>query len=147
MMKKIVCLALMTLFMSCNNSDDELDCSAVLCVQPSIFINLIDSETNENLVLQNNISNEDILILNKTETEQEFNIIESNGLLSIPKSLLTGSLDININSVHVAFVNYDTSIPETDTCCDSGNLINVSVTDKTFELDNNTVTIFYSTYL
>ncbi|GAL63139.1 hypothetical protein [Algibacter lectus] len=142
MMKKIVCLALMTLFMSCNNSDDELDCSAVLCVQPSIFINLIDSETNENLVLQNNISNEDILILNKTETEQEFNIIESNGLLSIPKSLLTGSLDININSVHVAFVNYDTSIPETDTCCDSGNLINVSVTDKTFELDNNTVTIF-----
>ncbi|GAL81386.1 hypothetical protein JCM19274_2462 [Algibacter lectus] len=108
---------------------------------------MIDSETNENLVLQNNISNEDILILNKTETEQEFNIIESNGLLSIPKSLLTGSLDININSVHVAFVNYDTSIPETDTCCDSGNLINVSVTDKTFELDNNTVTIFYSTYL
>ena len=141
-MKKIVCLALMTLFMSCNNNDDELDCSAVFCVQPSIFINLIDSETNENLILQNNISNEDILILNKTATEQEFNIIESNGLLSIPKSLLTGSLDININSVHVAFVNYDTSIPETDTCCDSGNLINVSVTDKTFELDNNTVTIF-----
>jgi hypothetical protein len=141
-MKKIVYLALISLFISCNNSDDKLNCSTVLCVQPSILINLIDSATNENLVLQNNISKEDILIQNETETEQAFSIIESNGFLSIPKSSLTGSLEININTVHVAVVNYDTSIPKIDTCCDSGNLIDVSVTDKTFELDNNTVTIF-----
>lgn len=128
--------------MSCNNSDDKLDCSTVLCVQPSILINLMDSETNENLVLQNNISLEDILIQNETATEEEFSILESNGFLSIPKSSLTGSLNININSTHVAVVNYDTSIPKTETCCDSGNLIDVSVTNKTFELDNNTVTIF-----
>ena len=142
MLKKISYLVLITLFISCNSSDDKPDCSAVLCAEPSILINLIDTETNKNMVSQNSISKENILIQNETETLLEFNIIESTGVLYIAKSTSAGTLEIKINAETAAIISYDTTTPETDECCDYGTLTNIEVTDKTFDLDNNTISIY-----
>ncbi|MDG1730433.1 MAG: hypothetical protein P8K68_01230 [Algibacter sp.] len=142
MIKKSTYLLLVILFIACKSDDGVPDCSTVLCVAPYLNINLVDNSTDENLILQDNITKENILINNTSENQVEFSIINSNGFLYVEKQNPTDTLEIQINSEIVAMVSYKTTAPQTDECCDFGNLIDVEVNDKTFEVDDNTVTIY-----
>ena len=143
MIKQLAYLTLITLFVSCNSNDDNPDCSAVLCAEPTIIINLIDSATNENIIIQNNISEDDIIISDTSETPLNLYISKSNGFLFISKRDEIAALDIELNSEVITSISYKTSAPSTNTCCDFGSLTDVIITENTYNIENNTITLYF----
>ncbi len=142
MIKKLAYFAMITLFICCKSDNDTPDCSAVTCIVPHFMINMINDTTKENFIIQNSLSEGNITIQDASENQIKFSIIESNGFLFIEKKNQSGALEIFINSEIVANVSYNTSLPKTNECCDFGDLMNVIVEGKTFEVENNLITIY-----
>ena len=84
MIKKIIYLAVITLFISCETNNAVPDCSAVLCSMPYVAINLVDKSTDSNYILQNSFNEENILIHNATNNI-EFHLEKTNGWLFVYK--------------------------------------------------------------
>jgi hypothetical protein len=91
--------------------------------------------------LQDNITEAAIMLKDASGNPFQFTIINSSGLLYIEKKGPSDFLEIRIDSELVTSLSYNTSKPNTNECCDFGNLIDVEVTDKTFSVEDNTVTI------
>ena len=142
MIKQFAYLALVSLFISCNSDDNQPDCSAVSCMEPTIIINLLDSATNENIIINNNIPEDAIIINDTSETPLNFYLSEPNGLLLISKRDAIATLDIRLNNEVISNISYKTSAPNTDACCDFGSLTDVIITEHTFDIENNTITIY-----
>lgn len=143
MIKKLAYFVIITLCICCKADDDGLpDCSTVSCAAPFILIDLVDNTTNENIILQDNITDATIIIRDASENQFEFTIIKATGLLYIEKKSTSDFLEILIDSEIIASVSYNTSTPNTNECCDFGDLIDVEVNDKTFKVEENTVTIY-----
>ena len=142
MKKTLTYLLILTFFISCKTDDSIPDCSAVLCAAPVITINLIDATTNENIIIQDNISVESIIIKNNLENEVEFHIFETNSTLYVQRQNLIDTLEIQIDSEIVATISYNTSEPKTDECCDFGIITNVTVEGLSYDVENNLITIY-----
>lgn len=142
MIKKIAYFISIIFIISCKSDDGMPDCSAVLCAEPAISINLIDTDTNLNIILQDNISKEMVVIKNASKNEMPFSIFESNGFLYVEKQNRLDSLEIQINSEIVATISYDTTEPNPDECCDFGSLINVVIEGLSYTIENHLVTIY-----
>ena len=142
MIKNIIYLILIVLFFSCENNNDAPDCSAVLCEASHVSVNLITKTTNENFVLENDITKESIVIRNAENNALEFDIIESNGLLYILKQNVTDTYEISINAEVIATFSFETTPRDQTKCCDFGKLKNVSVGEHEFEVEENLITIY-----
>ncbi|MGB5419485.1 hypothetical protein [Algibacter sp.] len=142
MKKTLTYLLILIFIISCKTDDGVPDCSAVLCAAPAITINLIDDTTNENIIIQDNISEESIVIKNNLENEVEFHIFESNSMLYVNRQNQTDTLEIQIDSEIVATISYDTAKPQTEECCDIGILKNVTVEGLYHVVENNLITIY-----
>ena len=143
MIKKLVYLVIIiTLCIHCKTDDGLPDCSTVSCAAPFILVDLVDSTINQNIILQDAITEAAIMIRDPSGNAFQFTIINSSGLLYIEKKGPSDFLEILINSEIIAGVSYNTSTPNTNECCDFGDLIDVQVNDKTFKVEENTVTIY-----
>ncbi|MEP3836389.1 MAG: hypothetical protein ABJM36_02025 [Algibacter sp.] len=143
MLKKLTLLFFVIAIVSCNSDNSIPDCSTVLCAAPFLSINLIDTDTNENFVLNNNITEESIEIQDENENTIEFTLIESNGLLYVEKDEdKKGILNITINEVLAISFGYDTTLPLTNACCDFGELKNIVIENKLYEIEGNTIIIY-----
>lgn len=142
MIKRLLSFIIIIVLSCSESSNDSPDCSAVLCAAPSIFTNLIDNSTKENIIIQNNLTEENIVVRDASKQNIEYAIIEETGLLIISKKDLKGSIEIEIDSKIITEFSYDTSAPKTNNCCDFGELTEIIVTDKPFNLESNTITIF-----
>ncbi|WP_298345636.1 hypothetical protein [uncultured Algibacter sp.] len=142
MIKQLAYLVLIiTLCTNCKTDDSLPDCSTISCAAPFFLLDLVDSTTNENIILQDNITEAAIMLKDASGNPFQFTIINSSGLLYIEKKGPSDFLEIRIDSELVTSLSYNTSKPNTNECCDFGNLIDVEVTDKTFSVEDNTVTI------
>ncbi|WNH10153.1 hypothetical protein [Thalassobellus suaedae] len=141
MTKKLAYLLLLTLFVNCKSDENIPDCSTVLCAAPMVVINLVDDTSKENYIIQNNIKEENIEIRDALENPVEFTINEANGLLFVIKHNTEDALEIQIDSEIIATISYNTSAPKTNECCDYGDLINVSIDNKAFKVEDNIITI------
>lgn len=141
MFKKIICLTVITLLFSCETKN-TIDCSAVLCEASHVSVNLVDKTTNENFVLENNITKESIEIRNAENNELEFDIIESNGLLYILKQNVTDTYEISLNAELITTFSFETTPRDQTKCCDFGVLKNVTVENNEYEVEENIITIF-----
>ncbi len=142
MIKKLAYfLVIIALCIHCKADDGLPDCSTVLCAAPFFLVDLVDNTTNENIILQDNISEAAIMIRDTSGNLFQFTIINSSGLLYIEKKGSSDFLEILIDSEIVTSLSFNTSKPNTKECCDFGNLIDVQVNDKTFNVEDNTVTI------
>lgn len=141
MKKKLISLSIIGLFISCK-SDNIIDCSTVLCAAPMIVINLVDDNSQENIIIQNNISNESIAITDISQNTVEFSINENSGLLYAEKQTTEGSFELQIDSEIIANISFNTSTPNTNECCDYGELKNVFVENKTFKVEDNVIIIY-----
>lgn len=142
MKQTLTYLLIVFLCFSCKIDDATPDCSAVLCEEPNLTINLIDSETYINVILQDNIEAESIVIKNASENVMPFSISESNGILYIAKRNTSDTLEIQINSEIVATISYDTTAPKTNECCDFGILTDVDIEGLSYVVENNLITIY-----
>ncbi|GAA4974619.1 hypothetical protein [Algibacter aquimarinus] len=142
MIKKLAYLFLIiTLCINCKTDDGLPDCSTVSCAAPFFLVDLVDSTTNENIILQDNITEAAIMLRDASGNPFQFTIINSSGFLYIEKKGPSDFLEILIDSELVTSISYNTSKPNVKECCDFGSLIDVEVTDKTFIVEDNTVTI------
>ncbi|MBU3821480.1 hypothetical protein KO566_05360 [Flavobacteriaceae bacterium XHP0103] len=137
----MIYLTTITLFLSCE-SNNTIDCSAVSCLAAHVSVNLINKTTNENFVLENNITKESIVIRNTENNELEFDIIESNGLLYILKKNVTDTYEISLNSEVISIFSFETTPRDQTKCCGFGKLKNVSVEEHEFEVEDNLITIY-----
>ncbi|WP_396601248.1 hypothetical protein [Algibacter sp. R77976] len=143
MIKKLAYFIILTVCICCKAEDDGLpDCSTVSCATPFILIDLVDNTTNENIILQDNISDTAIIIRDASENTFDFTTIKASGLLYIEKKSTSDFLEILIDSEIITSLSYNTSAPNTNECCDFGNLIDVQINGNTFKVEDNTVTIY-----
>lgn len=142
MKKTLTYLLILTLFISCKSDDGIPDCSAVLCEAPTVILNLVATDTDENIISQDNIIKENITIKNTLEKDVGFFINETSGLLYVEKQNLTDTLEIQIDSEIVATIAYDTTKPQTNACCDFGTLKNVDIEGLSYVVENNLITIY-----
>lgn len=143
MINRLTYFIIITLCVCCKTEDDGLpDCSTVSCVTPFILTDLVDNTTKENIILQDNISDTAIVILDASENPFEFTIIKTTGLLYIEKKSASDFLEIRIDSQITTSLSYNTSTPNTNECCDFGDLIDVQVNNNTFKVEDNTVTVY-----
>lgn len=142
MMKKLIYLAIITVFISCKTDDGIPDCSTVSCAAPVIVINFIDAASNENYIIKNNISKADIQIQNGANTQIELIFDETTGVLFLSRISNGDTLNIILDSDTTTTIAYTVGNPETNGCCDFGSLENVTVENKTFEVDNDTITVY-----
>lgn len=141
MIKKIIYLAVITLFISCETNNAVPDCSAVLCSMPYVAINLVDKSTDSNYILQNSFNEENILIHNATNNI-EFHLEKTNGWLFVYKKNKEDSFEIQINSEIITTISFETTDPNKNVCCDFGVLKDVLVTGKEFVVEENLITIY-----
>jgi hypothetical protein len=142
MFKKIVHLAILILVMSCKTDDGIPDCSTVLCAAPVIIVNFIDDATDKNYILENNITKDDIQIQNGANNQTELIFDETTGMLFISRISNGDTLSIILDSDVTTSISYTVGSPKTNACCDFGTLENVIVENKTFEVENDTVTVY-----
>lgn len=142
MLKKIVLLAIITLFMSCKTDDGEPDCAAVACAVPVVIVNFIDSMTSQNYFVENNITRADVQIKNGANNQIELIFDETTGILFISRLSNVDQLNIVLKSNISTTISYTVASPKTNHCCDFGSLENIMVENKTFEVDNDTITIY-----
>lgn len=117
------------------DSDDDLNCTTVLCVAPTLTFELIDADTNvsiladipnggmlDGLVIINNENNEELIVNQDYSIGQERVFINLH--LEDVQVSLEGVFDIQISSQLETIPNG---------CCPSYNYENVAVTNATFE--------------
>ncbi len=142
MIKKLAYLVIIiTLCTNCKTDDGLPDCSNISCAAPFFLVDLVDSTTNENIILQDSISEEAIMLSDASGNPFQFTIINSSGFLYIEKKGPSDFLEIRIDSEIITSISYNTSTPNANKCCDFGNLIDVEVTDNTFSVEDNTLTV------
>ena len=132
MRRFIFILLISTSLIQCNS--DDLDCSTVLCIAPEFAFDLIDTDSDENILIGipdggtldglQIINNEDnvALIVNQDYTINQERIFLTRYLESIQVSL-DGIFDIQISSELETIPNG---------CCATFNYENVAVTNATF---------------
>ena len=118
------------------------DCAAVLCEAPMVIVNLIDDITKENIIIKNNTTKESIIIQNTSQNLVEFRINETNGYLYANRNNSEDTFEIKIDSKPTATISYKTAHPKTNECCDFGELVDVAVDNKSFEIEGNKITIY-----
>ena len=142
MMRKLIYLAIITVFIACKIDDGAPDCSAISCAAPVVIVNFIDEATNENYILKNNITKADIQIQNGVNNQPDLIFDETTGILFISRISNGDSLQIDINNNVSTNISYTVGNPKTNGCCDFGTLENVMVENKTFQVDNDTITVY-----
>lgn len=146
-MKKIVLLLyILALVTSCNETSKEPDCSAVLCEALELNIRLIDSETKENYILNEEISIDDIKVtdFNNEPILFEFNFSKENNIGSISiREVSKEEVRLSIKGKNVIDVSFMYNLPKTNQCCDFGSIENIAVKDLGFKtlLENRIVEI------
>lgn len=139
-MKKLIYLFAFTILLSCN--ENEVDCSAVTCLEARIIVNLIDDASKESFILLNMLDKENISIQNSDNVSLDFNIDEDTGILIIQKPNNSDTITISIEPDTNLMISYDTSAPKTDNCCDFGVLTNVQIDNETFEIIEGVITLY-----
>lgn len=145
---KLITLLISTLILilSCNNDDNNPDCSAALCAALVIKIELIDKTDDTNYIDKNNfyIDNFEVsftensniipptIILSKTQDGKSIIILSFVEMSSI---IVDGKENISITM--------EASKPKTNNCCDQGQIEKANSTshDSYYDIDSNTLTV------
>ena len=147
MKKSVFYFLLFVLGISCNSSEDSLDCSSVLCEALSIDIKLIDEKTGGNYIDENELELSDFVAsLENSDTlsNSSFFIYKNEKGESILNMLFVSKASINIEKenkvISLVMIKSD---PKTNTCCDFGNIEDVSVTNykSDYNSQNRSLTI------
>lgn len=141
-MKQVICLLLALLIVSCKTDDSTLDCSAVLCLAFSLNIKIIDTETNSNYIIENNITENDIEVKNTQNESIDFYLVSQstssfNGAIGI-YVYASNIQTISINNLNDIVVSYTVIPPQTNGCCDFGSIENLMVENYQFEFNSET---------
>ena len=142
-MKQIICILLTLLLTNCKADDSNTpDCSAVLCAAFNLNIKIINTETNSNYVIDNDLDKSDIEIKNNENEPINFNLV------ALPTSTFNGSIiffatasnypTISIKNLDDIVVSYTIIQPQTNECCDFGTIENLVVDDYQFEFNSET---------
>ncbi|SEQ48764.1 hypothetical protein SAMN05421824_1783 [Hyunsoonleella jejuensis] len=139
-MKKLIYILVFTFLLSCDKN--EVDCSAVSCLEAGIIVNLIDDASKESFLLSNMIDKATISIQNSSALALDFNIDKNTGILIIQKPSNTDTVKISIEPDTNLLISFDTSLPTSNDCCDFGELINLQIENKVFEIIDGVITIY-----
>lgn len=142
MIKKGSYFVFFMLLIGCKTDDATPDCAAVLCVTPNVLINFVDDATEENYIIKNSITKERITIEDDLGNPVEFSILENNGFLFVNKQKTKGVFKIYFDTELTASISYNTSKPNTNVCCDFGNLKDVVIANKNFTVKDGVITIY-----
>ncbi|KJD35944.1 hypothetical protein PW52_09510 [Tamlana sedimentorum] len=149
MKKLLVLFTLLTISISCKSSDDNIDCAAVTCEASSYYIKIIDSETGNNYVTENNITDNNITIKNTENDAIYFYIVSTinedyNNTISISLNTLNNE-SITIDNLSELETSYSTTITDTNSCCPNILIQDFTVFTEynyTFDYELNILTIY-----
>jgi major membrane immunogen (membrane-anchored lipoprotein) len=139
------------LITNCSTSDDNnLDCSAVLCIEDVIRFKIVSKNTQENLFTNGTFKVEDIHVKNKVDNQElAFNFVNYNDLDII--TVFTYHYVNNNENYLISIsdqlefeVKYSVKFPAKLTCCPDYTVNNFEIKSLDFEYDesNQTCTIF-----
>ncbi|GAB1855376.1 hypothetical protein MHTCC0001_02100 [Flavobacteriaceae bacterium MHTCC 0001] len=137
-MKFFLVLFVVLSFVGC--SDDKIDCAAVSCAVPYIRLDLIDTISQENAIIKEQLTKEDIKVQNPQNTSIEFFLNENDGSLFI-ENPTDEIINIYFNDDLVVNFNYDAEIKIRD-CCGYLEVKGIDVNDKKIKIDNNLISIY-----
>ncbi|PKQ46694.1 hypothetical protein [Confluentibacter flavum] len=140
-MKGILIVLFFILVVGCEtNESNKPDCSAVLCAALTISVNIIDEETNDNYIIENKITKNDIEVTNSKNESNYFELVSNptspyNGTILLYASH-ENTLVLNIKNLDEMTIPYEVSSPKTNECCDLGDIENLMVDNYPFEFDS-----------
>ncbi len=122
-----------------NCKDSEEDCSLVLCAEMGYSMLLTSTDSEENWLLENGYTEEDIQVLNSEDEEIGFSYYE--GEIWVQASNSThGMHTLVIDEIEISY-SYDYTEPGSG-CCDFGDLTEVTVTGYEFTANDYQIEIF-----
>lgn len=128
-------LVLSSLFLLSCGSEDDVDCSSVICISPGILLEFIDKESNENLLENGAINAEDIKVevSNMTDSEVQINNIGVQLFVYID-NWKDGNHDVSVsvNSNNVLEMSLDTETTRSE-CCSGKIISDFEITGGEFE--------------
>jgi hypothetical protein len=130
---------------SCNTDDtDELDCSNVLCAgRPTIFLEVFDEDNSEQYFLgPDDQAPEGLIITNGNGTVLEFGLDYGtlDGRLSIFQ--LPDSFTMSLENEFETTISSDVSIVDSDGCCDTFTIGEVTTTQGALDPILDEVLVF-----
>lgn len=147
-MKQILLILLLALTIGCDNDSGNPDCSAVTCLAFSLSIKIVSADTNTNYIVENNITENDISIVNSNNEPTDFNIVTNSesylfGAITVFATTAKNST-ISIVNLDDMVISYTIIPPKTNTCCDFGSIENLMVDDYQFDFnyETNELTIY-----
>ena len=149
MLKYLFFLPISIFLMQCENDATE-DCSATTCYAETVYIRLIDKNTNENLIANNTFSEGDINIVDQNENTISFELFsETDGTIAVIIASTT-SETLNYTFQIGTEINFNTliaveKIGEGNYCCGiEKDIAQITVTgiDNEIVYETNTITIF-----
>ena len=146
-MKRIIYSLLVVIMISCKTDDSALDCSTVKCLAPSITIEILNTATNSNYILEKNITKEDIEVRNDNSELLDFNLIlnndsDFNGTI-IVNPISSNHYNISIENLNTITLSFSVTVVNPDTCCSSIEIENLNVGGYPYEFNStqNVLTI------
>lgn len=140
-MRKIVLSFLTLLAISCDKNDNTPDCSAVDCISLAIYVKLINSKTSNNYIQENNLTSDNISIINVNNESISFFILpESESIYNKTIAIVPNQLNqtISVENLTEILLLYEITPPKTNSCCDFGDIENLEVTSEySSEFDDN----------
>lgn len=133
---KFKLLYLVVLLGACTSNDNDLDCAAVSCEALNYSIILEDATTGDNLIETLQLEASDLRVTHNNEVLNGH--LENNAYKVYP----TATQQTNILFFNDTLITYSFGFTAGGTtCCDFGSLTNAIVTDYTFVVQDNTITI------